>query len=263
MKMNMLKNGRAGRCASALSLAACLWTDPLVYAGLPEGRSVDIHLDDGDVRLSLPGIQNAPYDIQVKSALLNDWEPLERVTGQDGETFYAVPPDGAPIELFRVLFPPPSITAAEPAFAPTTGGSTVYITGQYFYEGDQLFVDGVLLSNVTFISSTLLSGTLPTLPSGLREIEVVEYRNGNSLLLAALHDALDVAPSLTRTLQGPPEWPPAGPARSRSSVVRDVTAPRPHAGLNNGGQWGDPHEKIAARAPIDGHVTVLKRSRRR
>lgn len=256
MKKRMLKTGQADRCVLALCLVACLVTAALVYAVLPPGRSVDIHVEDGDVRLSLPGIQDATYDIQAKTSLTNDWQPLETVTGLAGETFYPLAPDSSPSRFFRIMFPQPSVTAGEPAFAPATGGTTVYVTGNYFYEGDQIFVDGVRLSNVTFISSTLLSGTLPTLSPGLHTIEVVEYRNGDSLALASLPNALEVAPSLERTLQGPPAWPPAGPARSRSAVVRDVTAPRPLAGLTYEGQWGDPHENIAAKAPASTAVLV-------
>lgn len=276
MKKQNQKSGLVSRGLLTLCLTTGIFMAALVSAVLPVGRSVDIHLDDGDLQLSLPGIVDATYGIQVKSSLTDDaWEPLETVRGEAGETFVSVAPDSStPARFFRVLFPQPMISAGEPAFAPTTAGSTIYVTGQYFYEGDQILVDGVQLSNVTFISSTLLSGTLPDLSPGSKDIEVVEYRNGDSLSLASLLQGIEVSPPLERTLQGPPEWPPAGPAssprgafrrrdgrppelsRSRSSVVYDVTPPGMLTRLNRVQQWGDPHENLAANSPAPQAVLV-------
>ncbi|MFA7174104.1 MAG: HU family DNA-binding protein [Kiritimatiellia bacterium] len=263
MKKQMLKNGHVDRRALALCLAACILTGALVRAVLPEGRSVDIHLDGGDVQLTLPGIGNAPYAIQVKTSLTDAWEPLGTVIGADGVTMFPVTLD-SPSAFFRVLFPQPTLVAGEPALLAASGGSTVYVIGQFFYAGDQIFVDGLLLSDVTFISSTLLSGTLPDLSTGLHDIEVIEYRNGDSLPLASLPKALEVAPSLARTLQAPPAWPPAGPApafvkgnghitilKSRGDDDCDGTDDGVYASAHLD-TWGDPHEKIAANAPAPG-----------
>ena len=214
MKKRILKTGQADRRVPTLCLIACLLTAVLVQAAPPQGRSVDIHVEDGAVRLSLPGIQDATYGIQVKTSMTNDWQPLETVTGLAGETFYPVAPDSSLSRFFSVWFPRPTVSAGEPAFAPATGGGTFYVTGEYFYPGDQIFVDGVLLSNVTFFSSTLLSGTLPDLSPGLHKVEVLSGQSG--AVLATLADALEVAPSPERTLQGPPEWPPAGPSPALS-----------------------------------------------
>lgn len=67
MKKQMHKNGQVDRRVPALCLVAFTLTVALVRAVLPEGRSVDIQLDNGDVSLTLPGITEATYEIQVKS----------------------------------------------------------------------------------------------------------------------------------------------------------------------------------------------------
>jgi hypothetical protein len=128
----------------------------------PSGRVVSVGQDSGGLYLSLPGIQDASYSIEVKNALTNTiWERLGSVTGLDGPTVYPLPPDSSPSRFFHVLFPQPLVTAGEPAYLAGTGGETLYVTGQFFYPGDEVRVNGILLENITYISPTLLSATLP------------------------------------------------------------------------------------------------------
>ena len=48
----------------------------------PSGRVVSVGQDSGGLYLSLPGIQDASYSIEVKNALTNTiWERLGSVTG--------------------------------------------------------------------------------------------------------------------------------------------------------------------------------------
>ena len=113
----------------------------------PSGRAVAIHRLGGNaVNLSLPCIADAVYDIQAQTNLSqkSSWVSIGTVTGVDGETTYPVPSDASPSRFFRVLFPQPELSAGEPAFVSGSGGNTFYITGQFFYPGDQIRVGTAL-----------------------------------------------------------------------------------------------------------------------
>ncbi|MDD2600720.1 MAG: DUF6531 domain-containing protein [Kiritimatiellae bacterium] len=254
MKKQMLKKGHVEWRALALCLAACILTAAFVRAVLPEGRSVDIHLDGGDVSLTLPGIKEATYDIQVKNTLTNTWSSLGTVIGLDGITTVPVTPDSSPSRFFRVLFPQPTISAGEPALLANSGGSTLYVTGRFFYAGDQIFVDGVLLENATFLGSSLLSGTLPNLAPGAHTVEVVSSHSG--LVLATLNNALEVAPSLARTLQAPPEGPPASPARTATLVAAHACTAGQSAGAGQQTRKSDPPSGLATGKRLHKPMTI-------
>jgi YD repeat-containing protein len=249
----------------------------------PSGRRVAIHvLDSNTVNLSLPGIADAVYDIQVRTNLspTSSWSLLGTVTGVDGETTYPVPSDASPSRFFRVLFPQPTVVAGEPAYAPSEGG-TVYVTGLFFYPGDQIRIGGLPLLNVVFLSPTLISATLPALPPGLYGVEVVSGSSGG--VLATLPDAIEVAPPFTRTLQEPAQWPPAGPSESGKKGLNAVNVKlafdddgaaeaflskkgydyyQAQSSLNSAAlSAGNGHVTVLkGHALNDGHVTVLKAS---
>jgi YD repeat-containing protein len=241
---------------------------PLELRGaLPEGRAVSIENQGSVVQLSWLGIADAPYGVQGRTNLsASAWGEIQTVTGVDGETVYPVPHDFSPSRFFRVLFPQPRIEAGEPAFAPAEGG-TVYITGQFFYAGDQIRIGGVALTDVVFLSPTLLSATLPPLPPGLYGIEVLSGQSGG--VLAALPEAVEVSPPFSRTLQEPPRWPPAGPSESGKKGLNAVNVKLAFADdLSAGVQFlskkgYDYYQAQSALQSValssgNGHVTVLK-----
>jgi len=209
MNKNLLR--RYQMCLMVLTLTGLLLVKANGLPALPEGRNVGVGLDSEGLYLTLPGIQDATYGIEeARSVLSNQWEQIGGFDATDGLNIYRPPATNAPTRFFRGLFPQPTLAAVEPVFVSGTGEDTVYVTGQYFYEGDVIRVGGVILSNVTFISSTMLSGTLSSQVPGLHDVEVISGQNDN--VLALLPGAIEVAPSLRRTLQEPAGWPPAGPA---------------------------------------------------
>jgi len=211
MNTDLFKRFQRGSLRTALTLTALIMIAARGGAALPPGRSVGITTGKGGLFLQLPGISDANYEIQVKNSLSNTvWQRMGTLQAVDGENLYPIPSSSEPSRFFRVLFPQPALAAAEPALLSASGDSTVYITGEFFYAGDQIRVGGVLLSNVTFLNSTTLSGTLPPQPEGIYAIEVISGYSG--AVLATLPDALQISPPFEVTVQEPPEWPPAGPA---------------------------------------------------
>jgi YD repeat-containing protein len=139
---------------------------------------------------------------------------MNTVIGTGGEVVYPVSSSNLPSAFFRVLFPQPVITAGEPArYAHGTGGSYLYITGQYFYSGDQVRVGGILANNAVPVSPSLLRVELPPgLPPGRHDVEILS--NSIGAVLATLHEAVTVVNPVTdpdALLNSPPELPPASP----------------------------------------------------
>ncbi len=211
MNKDLFKRVKSGRGMTALVSSALIIFAQSGRSDLPPGRTLGITSGRDGLYLQLPGITDATYDIEGKSAMTDQtWQRLGTLEAVEGVNRYPIPSSSEPGRFFRVLFPQPVLAAAEPAFLTASGDNTVYITGEFFYEGDLIRVGGVLLSNVTFLSATTLSATLPPLPDGLYDVEVISGYSGE--VLAALPQALKVSPPLELTVQEPPEWPPAGPA---------------------------------------------------
>ncbi|MDD2597799.1 MAG: DUF6531 domain-containing protein [Kiritimatiellae bacterium] len=210
---------------------------------LDRSRSEDI-IPTEMVALSLHGIDGGLYPIQARTSLLTgEWETLDTLLGKDtipgagGRLTYPILPSTEPTRFFRALFPQPTIAQVEPAMVATDGDDAFfYIVGSGFYPRDTVLIGGLPALHVEFDAHNLLHVFLPaSFPPGLHDVTVVSGHNG--AILATLPDALEVAPSLARTLQGPPAWPPAGPASALPSHYGHVTVLKQQA---------------------DGHVTVLK-----
>lgn len=194
----------------ATALAAVLFVIVLGGTTPPQGREVLIAREDAGLALVWRSISNAAYRVEQRTNLLSGaWNTTPPWAVPGDLSVWQIPGADLPSQFFRVLFPTPQITGGEPSFVPEAGGTTVYVTGEYFYEGDQIRVDGVLLTNVVFISHNLMSGELPDLAPGLHRVVLSGHSGGWSV---ALPDALQVSPPFERTVQGPPEWPLAGPA---------------------------------------------------
>ena len=246
-KSNTCINALAGILIAALSATQA-------WSAAPVGRQVGVDRSATATYLVWLSQSNTTYEIQDKTNLRQAaWSPVAQVSAAGPEATWPIPLAESPSRFFRVLFPQPTLLAGEPAFGPLVGGIPVYITGTHFYEGDLIRVGGVLLSNIVFLSPTLLSGILPALPDpGLYDIEVISGASG--AVLAVLPQAFEVAPTLERRLQEPPEWPPAGPSPALAEYRGHVTVLKAAAP-----SLGDGHVTVLKAAALDpGHVTVLK-----
>jgi YD repeat-containing protein len=192
------------------------------------------------------GITNALYEPQIRTNLVHgDWDFLNTVIGTGGEMIYPVSSTNLPSAFFRVLFPQPVVTAGEPArYAHGTGGSYLYITGQYFYSGDQVRVGGILANNAVLLSPTLMRVDLPPgLPPGRHDVEILS--NSIGAVLATLHEAVTVVDPLTdpdRLLYGPPDAQPASPSAAGLSrkgyQAYQARSDLSEAGIGSSGQDG-------------------------
>ena len=283
---HLIKHTWTFQCFCTTNLCALFMTFAATGTTLPPGRHVAIGKGDTGLYLSLPGIQGASYEIQVKNSLSHtEWQRQGIVTGQDGITVYPLPASDSPSQFFRVLFPQPTIIAGEPAlYAQGTGGEVIYVTGSFFYPGDVIRVGGLAVSNVVFLSPGLIRADLPPgLQPGRYDVEVSSGASGE--LLALLPDAIqvvDLASDANRLLYEPPVWPPAGPASEgkkginavnvKKSLIEDDSAViiallskkgydyyQAQSALNSAMASGNGHVTVLkAQARVNGHVTVLK-----
>lgn len=229
--------------------ASMILSQQSLSSPLPPGRSIGIEKTPLGWTLSLPTIQDACYDIETKSNLtVASWQYVATVTGEVGRTDYPLLLPDAPSRFFRAIFPQPAVTAGEPAYLTEEGG-VLYITGQYFYDGDTVRLGGIPLTDVVFVSHTLLRATVGAMPPGLYTVEVVNSQGG--AVLGTQPAAVEIAPPAYRTLQEPPEWPPAGPSPSYKKIFRG------HVTLLKA--FDDEEPDVAARKHTKtGHVTILK-----
>jgi spore coat protein U-like protein len=99
---------------------------------------------------------------------------------------------------------PPTVTDVSPKAGPTTGGTTVTITGTGFAGGDVVAFGATRATSVTVNSSTSITATTPAEPAGLVDVSVVglfgvSQPNGDSLFLfEAVPTTLKAAPALVQ-----------------------------------------------------------------
>ncbi len=114
--------------------------------------------------------------------------PPTGVTVQDGEHITCVTPAHAEGPVDIVVFDefarpgaalsghayagPPTLTAADPAAAPSHGGDTVTLTGTSFRTGARLFVDGNEVTPIAIASTTSMSFTMPAGAKGPATVRV-------------------------------------------------------------------------------------------
>ena len=248
-------------------------------------RRIDLSGQPEASTIHWSGVSNGVYEVQDRHSLTQgEWNALDSMVGIDGLMSYPVEPDYSPSRFFRVLFPQPRLRAVEPAYIPSGQSSTLYITGEFFYEGDVVSMGGTVLSNVSFLHSGLLQVDVVPPSAGTYEFELVSSHDGS--VLTTLPAALQVDPPLHVQLQGPPTWPPAGPAMALPRVDGHVTvlkafeddfgtesAPMSKKGYDHymanssssvaGRKKGYDYymaksDMSAATVPGGGHVTVLK-----
>jgi hypothetical protein len=91
---------------------------------------------------------------------------------------------------------PPKVTAVSPAAGPTTGGTTVTITGANFTPAAAVHFGTAASTSVTFVSATQLTAIAP--PHAVAAVNVtVTTAGGTSAISAADRYAYDAVPTLT------------------------------------------------------------------
>ena len=69
-------------------------------------------------------------------------------------------------------YPLPTITNISPSSALTTGGGTITITGQNFYDPSTVFIGGVSVDNVVVSSPTSITATIPANTAGSKDVKI-------------------------------------------------------------------------------------------
>jgi hypothetical protein len=137
---------------------------------------------------------------------------------------------------------PPTITSV----APNTGaaGTSITLTGTHFRAGATVTVGGVAAGDVTVVSATSITATVPTLTVGAKDV-VVTNTDATTVTSAA---AFTVTPGLAPTVSS--VAPDNGP--SGTSIAVTGTNFRPGATLTVGGQ--DAQGSVTSSTSIDGTV---------
>lgn len=181
------------RILPATTIAILLATI-LSGAALPQGRNINLAKDDAGLSLEWRGIPEATYRVERRTNLLaGDWEKttLPEVVADSETTTVNIATSDASSQFFRVLFPTPVVESCDLVPLEAAEGIGLVVNGTYFYEGDQIRVDGVPLNNVVFVNHNQLRGELPALSRAAKHtVEIVSGQNAN--VLAALSDALEV-----------------------------------------------------------------------
>ncbi len=113
------------------------------------------------------------------------------------EVSYAVP--SVPVN--------PTVTSVTPTSGPTTGGTTITLTGTNFVSGATVRVGGTAATNVTFVSATQLTARTPAGTAGARDVQVTNP-NGQSATRTGGFTYTASAPALTSV--SPTSGPTAG-----------------------------------------------------
>jgi hypothetical protein len=95
-----------------------------------------------------------------------------------------------------VTGPPPTVTSVTPASGPTSGGTTLTITGTGFVTGATVSVGGSAATGVTVVDSTTLTATTPAHAAGAVSLAVT-IPGGQSATMAAAFTYVGPAPAVT------------------------------------------------------------------
>lgn len=192
---------------------------------------------EGDrFELRWSGQSGARYRVQTRTNLddVAGWTTVDVMRAESNAVpvRWTVPEVLRQQHFYRLAGPDAEIFTVEPAIAPPNAPVTLYVLGQCFQSNDVLRVGGVVHGGAV-LSAAVSSVSLGAQPPGWQRVELV--RDG---LVLSFFDVFFFDPGNDPfiSLQGPPAWPPAGPAQ-----------PLKHRG----------HVTVL-KSHDDGHVTVLK-----
>jgi YD repeat-containing protein len=194
-------------------------------------------------RIEWDAVSNATYHVQRAGSLMpsTSWENMDLIRPVGGTGFLEIKGRSIPensVEFFRLVLPQPAISAVEPAVFQSDVAVTVYVIGQCFESNDVVRVDGVVIGSVIYLSGGLLECVLPPQSIGSHVVELVR---GGVVVSAFTVTNTGTAPTgALQTLQGPPQAPPAAPAKYSDHVGARPAPREALLGLRAGG--GDPKD---------------------
>ncbi|MEM7167503.1 MAG: M12 family metallopeptidase [Planctomycetota bacterium] len=89
--------------------------------------------------------------------------------------------------LYGSPYPPPQVATITPTLGPPSGGMLINVFGQDFLTDAEIRIDGTLLTNQSYVSSTQLRGTVPAGPIGMANITVTQSSGSDTLVDAFLY----------------------------------------------------------------------------
>jgi hypothetical protein len=111
--------------------------------------------------------------------------------------------------------PSPTLTSVAPTSGPTSGGTTITLTGTNFVSGATVRVGGVAATGVTFASSTRVTARTPAGTAGARDV-VITNPDGRSATRAG---AFSYTTSSSGTLTASAVSPSSGPTGGGTAIT--------------------------------------------
>ena len=140
----------------------------------------------------------------------------------------------------------PTLTSISPTSGPTTGGTTITLTGTNFVSGATVRVGGVAATNVVFSSATRVTARTPAGTAGARDVQITNP-NGQSATRTGAFTY--TAPSTTPTLTS--ISPTSGPTAGGTTITLTGTNFVSGATVRVGGDVGD-ERRVRERDAADG-----------
>jgi IPT/TIG domain/Family of unknown function (DUF5719)/Fibronectin type III domain len=103
----------------------------------------------------------------------------------------------------------PTLTSVSPTSGPTTGGTTITLTGTNFVSGATVRVGGVAATNVVFSSATQVTARTPAGTAGARDVQITNP-NGQSATRTGAFTYTTTTGALTATAVSPTSGPTSG-----------------------------------------------------
>lgn len=117
---------------------------------------------------------------------------------------------GAALSEFRALAPVAVTTAVTPASGPTTGGTTVTITGTGFSGATRVAFGAVAATSFTVVSNTEITAVTPVQPAGVRPVLVTTTLGGTNAALGPPDSFSYIAPIPSVASVSPQSGPVSG-----------------------------------------------------
>ena len=111
----------------------------------------------------------------------------------------------------------PTLTSVSPTSGPTTGGTTITLTGTNFVSGATVRVGGVAATNVVFSSATQVTARTPAGTAGARDVQITNPNGQSATRAGAFTYTTSTTPTLTPTLTS--VSPTSGPTTGGTTIT--------------------------------------------